>query len=146
MRDWPLALCDATTVAPEKDLEPADLVYADYVIENCQIYHTNRQKWYYLSDQTESEAWVFRQTDSKRGAGPGEHGLLPNQEYLENMLTEITGVPHSSFPNPEVSGDDPPRESIEVRAIVYYDGGITDSMVNHDKFYTTQAAIWNQMS
>ncbi len=75
VRDWPLALCDASSVNPEQDLEPADLVYADYVIENCQVYRTLAQKWYYLRDQTPSEALVFRQTDSDSAVGAGKFTL-----------------------------------------------------------------------
>jgi hypothetical protein len=36
------------------------------------------------------------------------------------LICGVTGVPHSSFPNPLASKDDNPRESIEVRALVYY--------------------------
>lgn len=36
------------------------------------------------------------------------------------LICRFTGVPHSSFPNPLASKDDNPRESIEVRALVYY--------------------------
>ena len=37
------------------------------------------------------------------------------------QLTDSLGVPHTSFPNPLSSDSDQPRESIEVRTIVYYD-------------------------
>jgi hypothetical protein len=67
VRDWPLALCDMRTVDPEADFEPADLVYAQYVVENRQVYHAERQRWYYLSNQQPDEAWVFVQSDSHGG-------------------------------------------------------------------------------
>ena len=86
MRDWPLALCDATTVTAENDFEPADLVYADYVVENCQVYYRKEQKWYYLRDQVPSEALVFRQTDSAIGSSPGELQVSPNL-FLSEMIT-----------------------------------------------------------
>ena len=92
MRDWPLTLCDASTVVAENDLEPADLVYADYVIENCQVYHTARQKWYYLRDQTPSEAWVFRQTDSRIGSCPGEFPQLREENSTDNSIRSSTLV------------------------------------------------------
>jgi hypothetical protein len=72
VKDWPLALCSAKTVNPIEDLEPCDLVYPDYVVENMQIYHTDQQKWFYVSDQMPNEAWVFLQADTKPGAVPGE--------------------------------------------------------------------------
>ncbi|KAF2737094.1 putative CmcJ-like methyltransferase [Polyplosphaeria fusca] len=100
VRDWPLALCDTRTVHPDTDLEPADLVYAEYIVENRQIYHSHRHKWYYVSDQQPNEAWVFMQSDSDPSG--------------------ISGVAHSAFPHPSSLPTDPPRESVEVRALVYY--------------------------
>ncbi|KAJ4299615.1 hypothetical protein N0V90_004861 [Kalmusia sp. IMI 367209] len=100
VRDWPLALCDARTVDAERDLEPSDLVYSEYVVENRQCYHSDRHKWWYISDQQPNEAWVFMQSDSNPGA--------------------VSGVAHSAFPNPLSKAEDPPRESIEARALVYY--------------------------
>jgi hypothetical protein len=74
VQDWPLAMCDPRTIDAAEDLEAADLVYHDYVVENRQIYWTPKQKWYYLSNQQPHEAWIFRQSDSKPGAGIGESG------------------------------------------------------------------------
>jgi hypothetical protein len=62
--DWPLALCDVRTLE-SADLVPNDLVYRDTAIENYQVYFNPKQKWYYLSQQTENEAWVFVQADSE---------------------------------------------------------------------------------
>ncbi len=70
MRDWPLALCDPRTVGSD-DLEAADLVYHDYVVENRQVYRQPGQNWYYIRDQQPNEAWIFRQSDSKPGVGIG---------------------------------------------------------------------------
>ena len=68
-------MCDPRTVNPSEDLESCDLVYHDYVVENRQIYHTAKQKWYYVSDQMPHEAWIFRQSDSEPGAGTGESAI-----------------------------------------------------------------------
>jgi len=100
VRDWPLALCDARTVESSTDFEAADLVYAEYVVENRQIYRSDRHKWYYISDQQPNEMWVFMQSDSDP--------------------TGLSGVAHSAFPNPASVRSEPPRESVEVRALVYY--------------------------
>ena len=70
LRDWPLALCDASTVDPNL-VEPSDLVYDDYVVENCQTYDAPEQEWYYIRDQSPSEAWVFLQSDSFNLDRPG---------------------------------------------------------------------------
>ncbi|KAL9033200.1 MAG: hypothetical protein Q9214_007626, partial [Letrouitia sp. 1 TL-2023] len=72
VRDWPLALCDNSTIDPTNDLQASDLVFADYVVENCQVYYTSKQKWYYIRDQQATEVWVFVQADSAKSARPGE--------------------------------------------------------------------------
>lgn len=64
-------MCDPGTINPKTDLEPCDLVYADYVVENRQLYYSNTQQWFYLSDQMPNEAWVFLQSDTDAGTKPG---------------------------------------------------------------------------
>jgi hypothetical protein len=70
--DWPLALCDASTVNPITDLEHADLLYPEFVTENCQVYFNPNAKWYYLSGQQTDELVVFKQSDTLAGTCPGE--------------------------------------------------------------------------
>ena len=43
------------------------------------------------------------------------------------MMEFSAGVPHSSFPHPLASATDLPRESIEVRALVYYEDDATEA-------------------
>ncbi|KAL8811536.1 MAG: hypothetical protein Q9200_001728 [Gallowayella weberi] len=99
LRDWPLALCDAASVQTDQ-LVAADAVFKSKVTENLQVHYDAGHRWYYLEDQKPSELLVFRQADS-HPAGR-------------------VGVPHTSFLNPKASGDEQPRESIEVRALVSY--------------------------
>jgi hypothetical protein len=47
------------------DIHVGDVVYPDFVVENCQVTYNPAQKWYYLSNQLDSEAWVFVQADSE---------------------------------------------------------------------------------
>ncbi|KAF2232582.1 putative CmcJ-like methyltransferase [Viridothelium virens] len=101
VNDWPLLLCDASTVDRRKDIEVADLLYPDYATENSQLYCSTAYKWYYLSNQTVDEVLVFKQMDSLEGSYPG--------------------VPHCSCENPLTPKGEAPRESIEVRAMAYYD-------------------------
>jgi hypothetical protein len=66
-------MCDPKSLEPAVDLEPCDLVYPDYVVENRQVYFSERQRWMYLSDQMPNEAWVFMQADTDAKAGnPGK--------------------------------------------------------------------------
>lgn len=101
LNDWPLAVCDASTVDPDTDIESADLLYPDLATENFQVYYNAGYKWYYLGDHDISEVIVFKQADTLSGTCPG--------------------VPHCSFLNPLAPDDEAPRESIEARALVYYD-------------------------
>ncbi|KAL9623534.1 MAG: hypothetical protein Q9160_002215 [Pyrenula sp. 1 TL-2023] len=100
LNDWPLTLCDASTVDRDQDFEAADLLYPDLATENSQIYHSDHYEWYYLSDHDPSELIIFKQADTLTGSCPG--------------------VPHCSFFNPLTPSDESPRESIEARALVYY--------------------------
>jgi hypothetical protein len=74
VRDWPLALCDISSIDPDKDLEMADTVFdiGEYEVqENYQMYHRQHHRWFYLSEQKTSEITIFRQYDSKIGHGSG---------------------------------------------------------------------------
>jgi hypothetical protein len=71
VKDWPLALCDPRSIDVKNDLEPCDLVYPDYVVENRQLYWAENQEWWWCSDQTEDEAWIFLQSDTDSRTKPG---------------------------------------------------------------------------
>ncbi|KAK0727160.1 hypothetical protein B0T26DRAFT_119283 [Lasiosphaeria miniovina] len=100
VREWPLALCDASSV-DSSDLREHDTVFDPSTArENLMVHFNANQRWYYLSEQLPSELWVFRQCDS----------------------SGKPGVPHASFQLPTQANDpDGPRESIEVRALLYFD-------------------------
>lgn len=118
LNDWPLTVCDSSTVQEDTDLEAADLLYPDLATENYQIYHRSEYRWYYLSDHKPSELIIFKQADSLKAAAPG---WTRRSIYKRTIADEIPGVPHCSFYNPLVPQGEEPRESIEARALVYYD-------------------------
>jgi len=99
LTDWPLALCDTTTVE-EQDYIDADAVARLGFTENRQVYYNPKHVWYYLSKQLPSELLVFRQADTEPKFG--------------------TGVAHCGFDNPLRDPKEAPRESIEARAFIYY--------------------------
>jgi hypothetical protein len=68
--DWPLAVCDASTVDFEADTMTADVVGLDSVNEEVEIQHNSRQQWYYLSGQLPSELLIFKGVD-----GEAENGM-----------------------------------------------------------------------
>lgn len=71
--------------------------------EVTNMAHNPNQRWYYASDMTPEEAWVFKIFDSKS--------------------TDETArcAVHSSFPLATQKDSGPPRQSVEVRCFVFWD-------------------------
>ncbi len=96
---WPLALADARTLG-EGDLVATDLVYRDRVGETYSLAFSPGQAWYYFPLLAPDEAILIKGYDSAAG------------------VARFT--PHSAFEDPASPADAPERESIEVRALVFY--------------------------
>ena len=96
----PLALCDAQTLA-EKNLIASDLLYRDRKGEIYSVTYNPEQRWYYFPKMQADEAVLIRCFDSTR------HGAARFSA-------------HGAFDDPETPPDAPPRESIEVRALVFF--------------------------
>src|SRR5215467_4236393 len=97
--DSPLALCDAQSFTDD-DLIATDLVYPHVRGETSSVEYNPRHRWYYFSEMQTDEVVLIRVHDS---ANDGRARLSF----------------HTSFDNPLASGA-PPRESIEVRALVFF--------------------------
>ncbi|KAI0171075.1 putative CmcJ-like methyltransferase [Pestalotiopsis sp. NC0098] len=95
--DWPLAVCDYTTIDKENDVLLLDAIRRDRVDEICALHHNASHEWHYLRNQSTNDLLVFRNADS--------HG------------TEAKAF-HAAVNNPE--SRDPPRESVEVRVVAIY--------------------------
>lgn len=100
--DSPLALCDARSFTDD-DLIAADLVYPHVRGETSRVEFNPEHRWYYFSEMQTDEALLIRVHDS---ADDGRARLSF----------------HTSFENPAAPGA-PPRESIEVRTLVFYPPG-----------------------
>jgi len=99
VEDWPLALCDGSTVSLEQDLVETDTVRRHYQGANMYMLHRDAHKWYYLRQQQPDEALIFKQFDT--------------------AACEASCCPHSSFNQSDIPVDALPRESIELRVIVF---------------------------
>jgi hypothetical protein len=66
LRDWPLCVCNSSTVGLDDDLQATDVVFRDKVAENYQVHYGDRQEWYYVKDQMPSEFLIFRATDTTK--------------------------------------------------------------------------------
>jgi hypothetical protein len=100
LRDYPLAVADARSVAPD-DLVASDLVYPDRVGEVYSVRYSPRHRWFYVPDMQPDEALLLKCFDS---ATDGRARFTP----------------HTAFQDPTASPDVRPRESIELRALVFH--------------------------
>ena len=100
LRDAPLAVCDARSVA-QGDLVPSDLVYRDRVGETYGVKYNPQHRWFYVPDMLADEALLLKCYDS---ATDGRARFAP----------------HTAFEDPTAPADVAPRESIELRTFVFH--------------------------
>jgi hypothetical protein len=100
LRDSPLAVCDAGTVKFD-ELVASDLVYAHRVGETYSVKYDPDHRWYYVPEMTPDEILLLKCFDS-RADGPARF------------------APHSAFIDPTTPSDAAPRESIELRTLVFH--------------------------
>jgi len=98
--DWPLALCDARSVRAE-DFIATDILYPDRRGEIYGLAHLTRHRWFYAPAMSTSEALLIKNYDSRADVA--------------------RFAPHTAFENPHAPTNTPPRESIEFRAIAFFD-------------------------
>jgi hypothetical protein len=100
IQDAPLAVSDAQSVDSE-DLVATDLIYPDRIGEIYYVKFNPSHRWFYASAMREDEVMLIKCFDS---ANDGRARF----------------VPHSAFVDPTTPADAPPRESIELRTLVFY--------------------------
>ena len=100
LRDAPLAVCDAGSVAPA-DLVPADLVYANRIGETYAVTYSPSHRWFFVPEMQRDEALLIKCFD-----------LLADGR--------ARFAPHSAFDDPTAPLDRLPRESIEIRSLVFH--------------------------
>jgi hypothetical protein len=100
LEDAPLAICDARSVSPA-DLAATDLVYPDRTGEIYHVTFSPTHRWFYAPRMGIEEAFAFKVYDS------AEDG-------------RARFAPHAAFQDPAAPASPLPRESIELRALVFY--------------------------
>ena len=100
LQDAPLAVCDARTV-DFADLVPSDLVYRDRVGETYSVTWSPAHEWYYVPEMRREQALLLKIADTKTD---GRARFLP----------------HTAFTDPTTPPDAFPRESIELRTLVFH--------------------------
>jgi hypothetical protein len=99
LQDAPLAVCDARTISTD-DLIASDLIYPDKVGETYSLSHSAEHRWYYFPKMQRDEVLLIKCFDS--------------DEASNSRFTA-----HTAFDDPTTPPDALPRESIEVRALVF---------------------------
>lgn len=98
--DMPLAVCDARTVRPES-LIPSDLVYRNRVGETYAVTFDPEHRWFYVPEMATDEALLIKCYDSETDG-------------------RARFAPHTAFADPTTPLGAPPRESIEIRTLVFH--------------------------
>ena len=100
LQDAPLAVCDAQTVKREQ-LVASDLVYRDRIGETYSVTFDPEHRWYYVAQMRADEVLLLKCYDSKTDG-------------------RARFAPHTAFTDPTTPADAPPRESIELRTLVFH--------------------------
>jgi hypothetical protein len=96
----PLAVCDASSIAAE-DFVPSDLVYPDKIGETYRFKHNPNHRWFYFPQMERNEAILLKCYDSK-----------------EDGRARFTA--HTAFEDPTSAPGAAARESVEVRALLFW--------------------------
>lgn len=128
LHDYPLAVCDASTVEAE-DLVESDYVYPNFESESLLVKRSVNHNWYYMSEQTKDELLIITNFDSLTGNCqwtllgleiPRRSGGV--RHWLRLTKSTSIGVPHSGFelpPSACPSESFPLRQSLEIKVVVY---------------------------
>lgn len=63
--DWPLAVCDFTSIDWDNDTTANDAIHIQRVGENWLLHHNEKHRWHYLSGMEDDDLLVFRNADSE---------------------------------------------------------------------------------
>lgn len=100
LRDAPLALCDARSVAPET-VVVSTLIYPDRRGEVYRLTYSPQHRWLYFPDMDPEEVIFIKCWDS-----------------LEDGRARFSA--HTAFDDPSCPPGSPPRQSIEIRTLVMW--------------------------
>ncbi|MBV9833117.1 MAG: methyltransferase [Alphaproteobacteria bacterium] len=101
IEEAPLGIVDARSVAFE-DFIASDLIYRDRLGETYGVRHNPAHRWFYYPAMTDDEAMVFKCYDSATDG-------------------RARWTAHSAFDEPTTGPDAKPRQSIEIRTLVFFD-------------------------
>jgi len=97
--DAPLAVAEASSVSVE-ELIPSDLVYPNRVGETYNVVFSPEHRWHYVKEQRPDEVLLLK--------------------YYDSRSDVARFAPHTAFLEPNIPEGVPPRESIELRTLVFH--------------------------
>jgi hypothetical protein len=100
VRDLPLAVCDAGSVRFD-ELVASEHIYRHRIGETYQVTYNPAHRWFYVPEMRTDEALLLKCFDSRTDGA-------------------ARFAPHTAFADPTTPADAPPRESIEVRTLVFH--------------------------
>lgn len=100
--DSPLALCDAASLDEARDLVVNELIYPDRVGQTFSVRWHPEHRWHY-----------------RRGLRPDQALLIKGYDSATDGRARLSA--HGAFDDPETPPGTPPRQSIEVRTLVFWD-------------------------
>jgi hypothetical protein len=102
VEESPLAVCDGRSMK-QRDFIEQDLIYRDRTGEVYAVAYSPDHRWFYVGGQRKDEVLLLKCYDS------------------DPRVTRFTA--HSAFEDPASAVDAAPRESIEVRTLVFFPPG-----------------------
>jgi hypothetical protein len=100
LQDAPLAVCDARTVKFD-ELVGSDLIYPNRVGETYSVKYNPEHRWFYVPEMTADEILLLKCFDSQTDG-------------------RARFAPHTAFVDPTTPANAAPRESIELRTLVFH--------------------------
>ncbi|KAI0183517.1 hypothetical protein EV127DRAFT_19631 [Xylaria flabelliformis] len=98
--DWPLGVCDSTSVDSNHDLVATDNVWSYTVAESYNVFYNSRHSWYYVSNQTSEDVLLFKGFDNAKGVST----FCPHAAFELNTGSEVKEM----------------RESVECAILLIY--------------------------
>lgn len=120
--DYPLAVADFRSIDVNTDLVPTTLVYPPPLPngETYSVAYNPQHRWCYWSKMTPDEVLLLKCYDSASQALATVKESAASVD--ETQLRDVAGVtPHTAFYDAQAANQGPSRQSIEVRALVFYD-------------------------
>jgi hypothetical protein len=106
VESFPLAFCDARTLSPE-NLIASERRYPDRTGETYTVTYSPMHKWFWIPRMQREEALVFKVYDSAKDG-------------------RARWAVHAAFEDQTAPAAPRPRESIEIRALAFFDSGVLE--------------------